>query len=104
VSDHERPEIAAFKELETLVRRMGEELATFRRRALQAEAQLQAVAARGTSLGDLQRLEQLESENAALRKRMASVAGRAQAMLERVRFLRQQHEQGAVGVTGGERR
>jgi len=103
VSDHERPEITAFRELELLVRRLGEELATFRRRALQAETQLQAVEARGTSLGDLQRLEQLEAENAALKRRMAAVAGRAQAMLERVRFLRQQHEQAAIGATGGER-
>jgi hypothetical protein len=93
VSDNERPEAAAFRELELLVRHLGEELATFRRRALQAETQLRAVEARGASLGDLQQLESLEAENAALRRRLEAAAGRAQAMLERVRFLRQQHDQ-----------
>ncbi len=102
MSDTERPDVAAFRELEQLVRHLGDELANFRRRALQAETQLRAVEARGTSIGDLQRLEGLEQENAVLRSRMATAAGRAQAMLERVRFLRQQDERSAGGA-GGER-
>jgi hypothetical protein len=103
VSDNERPEAAAFRELELLVRHLGDELANFRRRALQAETQLRAVEARGTSLGDLKRLETLESENAALRGRLEAAAGRAEAMLERVRFLRQQHDQAAASGPGSDR-
>lgn len=103
MSDNERPEAAAFRELELLVRHLGDELATFRRRALQAETQLRAVEARGTSLGDLRRLETLELENEALRGRLEAAAGRAEAMLERVRFLRQQHDQAAASSPGSDR-
>jgi hypothetical protein len=103
VSDNERPEIAAFRELELLVRHLGDELASFRRRALQAETQLRAVEARGASMGDLHRLEALEAENGVLRRRLETAAGRAQSMLERVRFLRQQHDQAAASGAGGER-
>jgi hypothetical protein len=103
VSDNERSEIAAFRELELLVRHLGDELANFRRRALQAETQLRSVEARGTSINDMQRLDTLEAENQVLRRRLEAAAGRAQAMLERVRFLRQQHDQVAAGGTGGER-
>ena len=103
MSDNERPEGVAFRELELLVRHLGDELASFRRRALQAETQLRAVEARGASLGDLKRLETLEAENAALRGRLEAAAGRAKAMLERVRFLRQQCDQSAAGSSGSER-
>jgi len=65
--------------------------------------QLRAVEARGTSIGDLQRLEALEAENGTLRRRLEAAAERAQAMLERVRFLRQQSGQVAGGGTGSER-
>ena len=102
MSDNERPEATAFRELELLVRHLGDELANFRRRALQAETQLRAVEARGTSLADLQRLEALEAENAALRRRLDAAAGRAQAMLDRVRFLRQQHDQAAATGPGSD--
>jgi len=103
VSDNERPEIAAFRELELLVRHLGEELATFRRRALQAETQLRAVEARGGSLGDLHRLEVMEAENVALRRRLEAAAAQAQGMLERVRFLRQQHDLAASDGPGSDR-
>jgi len=103
VSDNERPETAAFRELELLVRHLGDELASFRRRALQAETQLRAVEARGTSLGDLRRLEEIEAENVALRRRLEAATARAKAMLERVRFLRQQHDQTAATSPGSDR-
>ena len=38
-----RPELASFRELELLVRHLGDELASFRRRALTAEARLKAI-------------------------------------------------------------
>ena len=40
MSDSERPEIATFRDLEQLVRHLGDELAGFRRRALLAESRL----------------------------------------------------------------
>ena len=87
-----RPD-AAFRELELLVRNLGEELAAFRKRAQAAEARLKAIATSGGG-GDAraeERVALLEKENAVLKARLESSAERTRAMLDRVRFLRQQH-------------
>ena len=89
-----RPDAKAFNELETLVRNLGEELATFRKRAQAAEARLKGIATKGGG-GDVhaeERLAQLEAENARLRERVNAAAARTRKMLDRVRFLRQQHD------------
>lgn len=83
---------AAFAELEILVRNLGEELSTFRKRAQTAEARLKAL---GNALGGdataEERLAQLEAENAKLRERLAEAAEKTRSMIDRARFLRQQH-------------
>ena len=96
MSDSERPEVLAFRELEQLVRHLADELAGFRRRALLAEARVRELESEENQpevrqqreLGD--RLNQLEHENAILRGRLESATARTQQMLERVRFIRQQ--------------
>jgi hypothetical protein len=93
MSDSARPEVEAFRELESLVRRLGDELAGYRRRALLAEARLDAVEASGDAavpprLRD--RLVELEQENASLRTRLEVATARSQGLLDRVHFLRQQ--------------
>jgi phosphate uptake regulator len=95
VSDRapERP-LAAFAELQALVRHLGEELAAFRGRALNAESRLRAVAER---LGDegiesAERVGELERENEELRRRLAVAGEQARQMFERLRFLRQQQD------------
>ena len=96
MSDSVRPETVAFRELETLVRHLGDELAGFRRRALLAEARLrelegseaQPVMERQRKLSD--RCTQLEHENAALKGRLAAATARARQLLDRVHFIRQQ--------------
>jgi hypothetical protein len=103
LSDNQRPDVAAFRELDQLVRHLGEELANFRRRALHAESQIRSIESRGVSVAELRRLDALEAENMTLKRRVERAAEQAQAMLERVRFLRQQHGQGAAGRTGSER-
>ena len=88
-----RPDAKAFKELEALVRNLGEELSTFRKRAQAAELRLKGIATKGGG-GDVhaeERVAQLESENAKLRQRLDAAASRTRKMLDRVRFLRQQH-------------
>jgi hypothetical protein len=93
VSSPVRPDAKAFKELEALVRNLGEELAMFRKRAQAAEARLKGIATKGGG-GDVhaeERVAQLESENAKLRERVDAAAARTRKMLDRVRFLRQQH-------------
>ncbi len=87
-----RPD-AAFRELEVLVRNLGEELAAFRKRAQTAEARLKAIATSGGG-GDAraeERVSMLEQENALLKARLETSAERTRALLDRVRFLRQQH-------------
>lgn len=101
-----RPDEAAFHELQFLVRNLVDELAGFRRRALAAESRLRELdaqappsgngagapdAATASSPATAARVAELERENAMLRARLESAADRTRRMLERVRFLRQQH-------------
>jgi hypothetical protein len=100
MSDSVRPETIAFRELETLVRHLGDELAGFRRRALLAEARVRELEGQGASpvmqhqreLSD--RVTQLEHENAALKGRLDAATARTKQMLDRVRFIRQQAQGG----------
>jgi predicted RNase H-like nuclease (RuvC/YqgF family) len=91
------PTALAFGELEQLIRNLGGELSAFRKRAHAAEARLKALGASPT--GDAsaeERVSALEEENARLRQRLGEAGERTRSMLDRVRFLRQQH------VIGGE--
>lgn len=96
MSDNERSEILAFRELTLLVRHLGDELASFRKRALTAESRVKAMDVAGSTNteGLAERVAQLEAENTDLRTRLEAARGRARHMLERVRFLRQQQEGG----------
>lgn len=93
MSDHARLDVEAVRELETLVRQMAEQLASFRRRALSAEERL-----RHLDVGDDQadpprvreRIRTLEQENATLRGRLDAATTRTRSVLDRVHFLRQQ--------------
>ncbi|HKO17151.1 MAG TPA: hypothetical protein VJU87_12995 [Gemmatimonadaceae bacterium] len=79
--------------MKLLVHHLVDELAGFRRRALVAEARARELEeASGDSLqpGLRQRLSQLERENTLLRERLEAATSRAEGMLDRVRFLRQQ--------------
>ena len=92
-SDSERPDIEAFEELHQLVRHLGDELATFRRRALSAEARIKAIdSAPGGARVNPERVDRLEKENADFKRRLETARARTRQVLDRVRFLRQQHE------------
>ena len=96
MSDSVRPETAAFAELEQLVHHLGDELASFRRRALQAEARLKTLESTGVKgVVSPERVHFLEKENAGLTTRLEAARTRTQQMIDRVRFLRQQHD-GAI--------
>lgn len=93
MSDSVRPETAAFAELEQLVKHLGDELASFRRRALQAEAKLKGIESTGVKgVVSPERMQHLERENAGLTTRLDAARARTQQMIDRVRFLRQQHD------------
>lgn len=100
MSAYEPPELRAYRELESLVRHLGEELAVFRRRALTAEAKLAEPATGGGARGGREHARErgvsagnvvdLETENHALRARIDRAEERVRQLMERVRFLRQQ--------------
>ena len=93
MSDSVRPDRAAFGELEQLVKHLGDELASFRRRALQAEARIKSLESTGVKgVVSPERVQFLEKENAGLASRLDAARARTQQMIDRVRFLRQQHD------------
>lgn len=76
-----------------LVKHLGEELASFRRRALQAEARVKSLESTGVKgVVSPERVQFLEKENAGLASRLDAARARTQQMIDRVRFLRQQHD------------
>ena len=94
MSDSVPLDVAVFAELEQLVHGLGEELASFRRRALQAEARLRSIE-ESTRTGDLfseERLEKAERENVDLNARLEGAAEQTRQVLAQVRFLRQQQQ------------
>lgn len=101
VSDRESPsETHPLAQLTHLVRNLGDELASFRKRALQAEATLRGYESSSRS-GDLfaeQRVAELERENADLRARLDFATEQTRAILNQVRFLRQQSERPVTGA------
>lgn len=91
MSEQERPDATAFRGLETVVRRLVDELAAFRKRALSAEAKVKGYeSAAGSGAKTGARLAKLEDENARLRAQVERAKSSTKSMLERVRFLRQQ--------------
>jgi hypothetical protein len=82
------------RQLEALVRSLGEELATFRRRAQLAEQRVRSLetsVAQSAVPVNAEQVRVLESENADLRARLAAAVDRTNRLLARVRFLRQQN-------------
>jgi len=94
VSDNERPDLAAFQELEQLIHALAEEMATWRRRAHEAESRLRTLS-NGSGGGKASGRSDAERENEELRRRLDSAQQRTKQLLDRLRFLRQQHELGA---------
>jgi hypothetical protein len=91
MSEQERPDVAAYRQLETVIGRLVEELAGFRRRALAAEAKVKGYeTAGGSGAKSGARLAKLEEENVRLRAKVERAQSSSESMLDRVRFLRQQ--------------
>ena len=87
-----RPEVAAFQDLAQLVRHLEDELASFRRRALSADARVKELESSvGAEPSDV---SALKSENAQLKERVDAASARTRQLLERVRFVRQQATRG----------
>jgi len=96
----ERPDLEALRELEDVLRHLTEELAGWRRRALQSEARVAEVT-RLAEDGDggLGRIEALEHEHQALEQRLATARTQVVEILGRLHFFEQQQR----GNGGGDR-
>lgn len=88
MSDSERPDLVAFQELEYLIQALADEMASWRRRAHEAEAKVKAIPASGGKAS----AAALEKENRELRERLEAARIRTKQLLEKLRFLRQQQE------------
>ena len=99
---YERPDFRALDELEQLLRHVGEELATWRRRSLKAEAELQEYKTKGSGPAgpelvlSRQRIIELEMENQQLRQRIEAARERVATIESRITFLAQDREDGAA--------
>jgi small-conductance mechanosensitive channel len=72
-------------------------MAAWRRRAHEAEARLKELAPASGAAAPIvpERVRELEQENHELRQRLETARQRTKQLVERMRFLRQQHELGA---------
>ena len=91
--DGERADLRALDQLEAVLRELGEEMATWRARALKAEP------SRGGGGGGGARSTELESENRQLRGRLEAARVRVQELVTRLAFLEEQSRE--AGTTGG---
>jgi len=89
-SGGERPDLDALRELEEVVRHFETELASWRRRALGAEARLAEF--KGGEAGVSH--ERLEEENRSLAQRLQAARGHLGDLLDRLQFLEQQQGNG----------
>ena len=98
MSDSERPEMVAFLELSHLIGQLGEEMATWRRRAQSAEARVKELETASHASKGSRHAAALEKENAELRARLDAARDRVKHLLDRTQFLRQQGEKAAGGT------
>ena len=102
MSSYERPDFGALDDLERLLRHVGDELATWRRRSLRAEQELTDLKAKGGMLAGpelvqvRQRVADLEAENQALRARLDAATDRVRGLIQRLAFLERDLEDGAA--------
>jgi hypothetical protein len=97
MSDNAQADLRAIHELDTLVRHLADDLASFRRRALVAEARLKEIESQDGGAANLElaaRVSQLERDNERLQGKLEAATARARQILDRVRFLRQQAQGG----------
>jgi predicted nuclease with TOPRIM domain len=98
VSNEERPEFQALEELREVLTALSTELASWRRRALTAEAEQTQLQLDADVVASRERLVGLQSENAELKQRLEAAHNRVSELISRLRFLEEQvtmEEQGS---------
>ncbi len=90
MSNAEKPEFQALERLETAIREVSEELATWRRRAHKAESDRIDLSGDGDIVEARGRIVDLERENKDLHGRVQHARRRVTELLTRLRFLEEQ--------------
>ena len=93
MSNPDRPDISALDELDEVVRRLTDELAGWRRRALTAEQDREAKGHPADAVAGRERIVSLEGDKAELTKRVDAATERLRALLARLTFLEEQAAQ-----------
>lgn len=90
MSNDDRPEFRALEELREVLSSLASELASWRRRALKAEAGQAQLDLSQDLVADRERSKLLEAENAELEQRLGAARTRVEELLGRLRFLEEQ--------------
>ncbi len=90
MSNAERVDFQALEQLEAAIKRVTEELATWRRRAHKAESDRVDLSGDGDIVDARARIVELEGENKALHNRVMHTRRRVTELLTRLRFLEEQ--------------
>jgi len=90
VSNAERPEIQALTELERVLQHVKDELASWRRRALKAEARRAEMGIDHDVVATRERIRELELENEQTNGRLQAARTRVDDLLVRLKFLEEQ--------------
>ncbi|NIM51127.1 MAG: hypothetical protein GTN62_11065 [Gemmatimonadales bacterium] len=90
MSNDDRPEFQALEELRVVLTALTGELATWRRRALKAEAQQAELGVEHDVVATRERILELESQNAEVHTRLEEARKRVTDLLGRLRFLEEQ--------------
>jgi hypothetical protein len=89
-SSADSPEYRALAELERVIGHLTEELATWRRRALRAEAHRSGPGGVHDVVGTRERIVELEGQHAEMAGRLTSARDRVVQLLGRLQFLEDQ--------------
>jgi len=90
---YDRPDVGVLAELEELLRHLGSEASSWRRRSLKAESELDRLRTESGALGGPELLESrrrvvaLEVENEELRRRIEASRRKVAVLVERLAFL-----------------
>ena len=90
MSNAERPEIQALTELERVLQHVKDELASWRRRALKAEARRAEMGIDHDVVATRERIRELELENEQTNGRLQAARTRVDDLLVRLKFLEEQ--------------
>lgn len=90
MSNVERPEFQALTELERVIQHVKDELASWRRRALKAEAHRAEMGIDHDVVAAREQIQDLELENEQLNGRLQTARTRVDDLLARLKFLEEQ--------------